>query len=64
MINLQRDFYMAEGEGEHSYAKNSRIQVTLLYIPFNLIYHACTNITTQYAFVRTTITLISVCKTI
>ena len=27
IINLQRDFHMAEGDGEHSYAKNSRVQV-------------------------------------
>jgi hypothetical protein len=33
MTNLQRDFHMAEGNGEHSYAKNSRAQV--LFYPFS-----------------------------
>ncbi|XP_021308636.1 benzoate O-methyltransferase isoform X3 [Sorghum bicolor] len=30
MTNLQRDFHMAEGNGEHSYAKNSRAQEKLM----------------------------------
>ncbi|KAG0541751.1 hypothetical protein BDA96_02G044600 [Sorghum bicolor] len=46
VINLQRDFHMAEGEGEHSYAKNSRIQeklmVQTLPIIENAIKEACT----------------------
>ena len=49
MENLEHSFHMAQGKGEHSYAKNSRAQVTILSI-FNM--HAQIFIM-QYAFVCT-----------
>lgn len=30
MLNIEQDLHMAEGEGEHSYTKNSRRQVIIL----------------------------------
>ena len=49
MENLEHSFHMAQGEGEHSYAKNSRAQVTILSI-FNMHAHI---FIIQYAFVCT-----------